>query len=679
MKCFNNILKILITILMVTMSANITHSQVYEWSKLGNGVDGNVNAITYLNGRFIVAGGFSHAGGVPVNNIAQWDGSGWSALGSGFDDTVYALTIFNGDIYAGGRFLHSGTDNLNHIAYWTGSNWSQVGFTGNGTDGEVRALTVYHGNLLVGGKFFNAGNLNMSHVAKWTGAFWQPLGSSSSNGLNNDVYAFTVNNDSLIVGGSFTSTNQALLNVNRIALWDEANWYNLGTGLDGNVYALTVWNGNIYAGGSFSNAGGTYSPHLAYWNGSSWLAFTNQPPDDNIYTLCVLNNQLIAGGNFKNIGTPSIYGSRIAKWNGSSWSRLITGMNNTVNTFFIKDSSLYAGGNFTTAGGDFINHISVWNSLSTFTISGLIRYADSLTIVHHGEVFAVRLDVATREIIKVDSTTIDSSNGSYSLTHVPPGDSLYIMSFPNDAYPDYFVPTYHPSTIDWESAVKVYPNGNLTNVNVNVIRVIPEPGPNFATGYNISGYVHLNYTPPFTPIPGYPFSSGAIVYAKQGTIYRGFGITDINEYYTIYNMAPGTYDLFANRLGYKSGVRTITLGNVNYDTANFWLDTAGPIGVRKISSSVPKQYMLYQNYPNPFNPATIIRFDVPKEGISAFTSVRLSVFNLLGQEIAVLVNDKLQPGEYKTTFNSGSIASGVYFYRLEAGAYNETRKMLLIK
>lgn len=658
------------------LSTGSLFAQVYGWSALGGGVDGSVYAITIFNNRIVVGGSFTHAGGVAVNNIAQWDGSTWSPLGSGLDNTVYSLCVYGNPVnslYAGGSFLHSGSNAYNHLARWDGA-WNQVGLTGNGTNDDVHAMVVYNGNLVVAGNFFTAGGQNMSHISKWNGFNWSPLGSSSNNGLNGNVNALTLYNGDLIVGGSFTSTNQALLSVNRVALWDEANWYNLGTGLNNNVNALAVWNNNLYVGGNFSNAGGVYSPYLAYWSGTVWQALTNQPPDDVVYALANVNGRLVAGGSFKNIGYPSQYGSRIAAWNGTNWSRMVTGMNSNVNTFFVKDSSLYAGGNFSTAGGDYISHISIWNSLQTVTVSGLIRYADSLTIVKHGEVFAIRLDVATRELIKVDSTKIDSLTGLYSLTHVPTGDSLYIIIFPNDVLADHFVPTYHPSTIDWLSAVKIFPVGNLNNVNVNVIRYNPNPEPNFVTGYNISGYVYLNFTPPMTPLPGYPFSSGAIVYAKQGNTYKGFGISDINEQYVIPNMAPGTYDLFANRIGYNSGNRTITLGNINYDTANFWLDTAGPIAVRKIGTEVPDKFTLNQNYPNPFNPVTIISYQLP-----AGDFVKLEVYDILGRRIAELVNEKQVAGNYEVKWDAGNISSGVYFYRLQTGSFIETKKMALIK
>lgn len=99
-----------------------------------------------------------------------------------------------------------------------------------------------------------------------------------------------------------------------------------------------------------------------------------------------------------------------------------------------------------------------------------------------------------------------------------------------------------------------------------------------------------------------------------------------------------------------------------------------PISVRQVSGSVPEKFSVSQNYPNPFNPKTTIKYQVQSTG-----HVKLSVFNSIGKEIATLVNEKLQPGTYEVKFEGTNLPSGVYYYKLEAGDFSETKKMLLIK
>ena len=105
-----------------------------------------------------------------------------------------------------------------------------------------------------------------------------------------------------------------------------------------------------------------------------------------------------------------------------------------------------------------------------------------------------------------------------------------------------------------------------------------------------------------------------------------------------------------------------------------WATSKLNTSVKNISSEIPDAYKLFQNYPNPFNPSTIIKFQILE---SRFVS--LKVFDILGKEIATLVNETLQPGVYETSFSIDRLESGVYFYRLNAGNYNETKKMILMK
>lgn len=97
-------------------------------------------------------------------------------------------------------------------------------------------------------------------------------------------------------------------------------------------------------------------------------------------------------------------------------------------------------------------------------------------------------------------------------------------------------------------------------------------------------------------------------------------------------------------------------------------------GIQNTSTEVPQRYELSQNYPNPFNPSTSIKFSIPKSGL-----VSLIVYDILGKEVATLVNKDLNSGSYEYTFDAAGFTSGVYFYRLEAGDFSEVKKMLLIK
>jgi hypothetical protein len=91
-------------------------------------------------------------------------------------------------------------------------------------------------------------------------------------------------------------------------------------------------------------------------------------------------------------------------------------------------------------------------------------------------------------------------------------------------------------------------------------------------------------------------------------------------------------------------------------------------------STIPNTFALYQNYPNPFNPTTAISYQLP-----AVSDVRLSVFDLLGREVATLVNEELSVGTHRATWDASTFPSGVYFYRLNAGSFSATKKLILMR
>ncbi len=95
---------------------------------------------------------------------------------------------------------------------------------------------------------------------------------------------------------------------------------------------------------------------------------------------------------------------------------------------------------------------------------------------------------------------------------------------------------------------------------------------------------------------------------------------------------------------------------------------------KNISNLIPKDLKVLQNFPNPFNPITTIKFEltIPKK-------VTLKIFNILGEEVATLVSDRLSAGTYSYDWNASGLASGVYLYRLQADDHVETRKMVLMR
>jgi hypothetical protein len=106
--------------------------------------------------------------------------------------------------------------------------------------------------------------------------------------------------------------------------------------------------------------------------------------------------------------------------------------------------------------------------------------------------------------------------------------------------------------------------------------------------------------------------------------------------------------------------------------------TNAHLSVHNITVEFPKKYELYQNYPNPFNPSTKIKFQIKKQGF-----VSLKVYDILGKEVAILVNENLKEGIYEILFSTNQytynkLASGIYFYKLDTDTYKDTKRMIIL-
>jgi len=114
------------------------------------------------------------------------------------------------------------------------------------------------------------------------------------------------------------------------------------------------------------------------------------------------------------------------------------------------------------------------------------------------------------------------------------------------------------------------------------------------------------------------------------------------------------------------------------------IQSSAVLGVDE-QADLPREFSLEQNYPNPFNPSTTIGYNVPgvESGSGGWgpgsSMVRLAVYDVLGREVAVLVNEPMSPGRHTVTFDARNLVSGSYFYRLEAGSFSETKRMAFVK
>ncbi len=158
---------------------------------------------------------------------------------------------------------------------------------------------------------------------------------------------------------------------------------------------------------------------------------------------------------------------------------------------------------------------------------------------------------------------------------------------------------------------------------------------------------------------------------QQVTSYTGINLTwteqsfDVTQYVNSSNQLKIRFRLTSdgNTLGAGWWVDDIKF-------TNYCLGTVGVPG----NTNVPKTFALEQNYPNPFNPVTSIKYQLPSA-----EKVSIKIYDILGKEVASIVNENKEPGYYEISYDASNLASGLYFYRIEAGSFTQTRKMMLIK
>jgi hypothetical protein len=156
-----------------------------------------------------------------------------------------------------------------------------------------------------------------------------------------------------------------------------------------------------------------------------------------------------------------------------------------------------------------------------------------------------------------------------------------------------------------------------------------------------------------------------------------FDISDLNNLRAVAACYGGGMSYFKQGDNYflmKSDPRLIDLNNPYSGINEVNLNLIMGIDSKSFTSKVPLKYSLFQNYPNPFNPTTIINYSIPKSGL-----VTIKVYDVLGREVKTLINESKLAGNYSVEFSAGNLASGIYFYRMQAGDFANTKKLILLK
>ncbi len=676
------------------------------WFPVGSGVNNTVNAVISFNNELYAAGKFTTAGATDVNHIARWNGTLWQLAGAGLDSDVTALAVYNNELYAGGKFLSSGGNPVSHIAKWNGFFWSDIS---GGINGDVNALVVFDGELYAGGNFSTAGTRAVNNIARWNGGEWEAVGTGISGGTSSQIYAMAVYNDSLIVGGDFTSAGGiAALN---IAKWNGSSWSALGAGLDNYVYTLIEFSDNLYAGGRFTSSNSFPIFFIAMWNNSVWSS-VGLGVNNVVHSFGKYGDNLYVGGDFTSAA--GLQANHVARWNGDDWTLVGSGTNGRVQTFCNHRNELYTAGNFTLSGGVDVHNIAKLTSLRkfrTFRADTLLSFSPKKLRVKRGTISGYpNITTAAANVFfhlgKKGGVFLGYENKSkhawIAYKKIAELQKMFTESHTGPAYP---IDTLRkdkkrkPLTGLVKAKRKDYNNvaweqGIIFNLNLyaSVYGVTP-------TGFD-SLVIDSSASLAGPYLRGKSLRVVGKYFDSVMTFYNAFGINNpaayallqtfvdsvlrpINQsFYSPIDTSGSDYNINVNEITqeknyyavYLNGVKTTAEagGLVHEEISKKSFDFSPRSDVH---STIPETAELLHNFPNPFNPTTTIRFTLP-----APDAVSLIIYNVLGQEIATLLNnEEMDEGEHEIMFDASALSSGLYFYRLAAGAISKTKKMILQK
>ena len=406
---------LLILLIMNRVPAPFVHAAAPGWTPLtggsGTGTSDVVNALGLDNSNNLYVGGdFVTAGGITVNDIAQWNGTDWSgftgpsATGLASGGYVSALLIDNtGRLFITGDFATVGGLPValrGSGAKWNGTAWEWLDPTPLHFVLSAAGLAMIQdnsNNIYFGGVFGQAGDAGITvlGITRYVDAsitfFSLQDATTSIVGVNTpiDIRALALDGSNhLYAAGAFTIAGGEA-NTARIARWDGSNWFPLGAGIDnGRVNALAFDNlGNLYAGGTFTSVnGGTPAAGIAMWDGSTWTPLGSGVSGGSVNALAFTpDNVLYVGGSFTSAG--GVAGtSRLARWS-NGWRALPEGTpSGTVNAlqYDAANNDLYVGGFFATAG----TLSTVVNNVAIYHPTGLVVTTASDVIDANGGVCA---------------------------------------------------------------------------------------------------------------------------------------------------------------------------------------------------------------------------------------------------------------------------------------------------
>jgi photosystem II stability/assembly factor-like uncharacterized protein len=603
----------------------------------------NFNTVRDINANVILANSSNviFAGNKP-SYTSGYDGSvSYSTnAGANWIQTNLSKTLAIYDLYFSGSTLYASGDSGVYSTTNSGSTWTKLssGLPGN--------ISVY--SFKINGSDFYIGSNRGVYKSTNSGNTWTDI----TNGMptvkpfiaieikDNIIFASNYSKGiykSTNLGASWARCENGLkdLLINKFLIYgsylfgaslgggvyatadNAATWYPKNTGLKGHCVYTMINNGTLlYAG---TQGGGVYYSN----DGLTWIGLNSGLTNTVVYSLIYANSAYYAGtfgGIFKSTN------------NGNNWIAVNNGLLDSATlTLTSTGTSLFAG----TQGGGLYKSDD-WGNTWYKSHNGLTSDTVNVLAYLNSTLFA---GTKTSGIFRSTNSGANWSSCNAGFDYIP-----YVLTF---------------SAKGTNVYTGKYGTGGFyksTNNGLNWTQILSNPGGsnNVLTSlvYNTSILVGI-----------YALNGGTVLLSKND----GASWQDVS---TGTSGNPNWY--YTDVRSFHNYNGTFLVGT--YGKSIYSVPFSQIIGIKQISSSVPDKFKLEQNYPNPFNPSTNIKYQIQKNSF-----VNLKVFDILGKEVTVLVDEKQSAGAYEVTFDAGSLNSGIYFYQLISGNFKETKKLLLVK
>lgn len=434
-----------------------------------------------------------------------------------------------------------------------------------------------------------------------------------------------------------------------------------------------ISDGIIYSGGS-AEYGGTGGLFISTNNGDVWIGKSNPLYIGKKMKTSILQvgEKLFIGGDDKGVFVST---DRGATWTASNSGLIASGNPVALSNMISKEGIIFGAastGNNSIPQGIFSSTDSgaTWNPANT----GLKQYST----VYNFYIDADTLYACLKEGLY--RTTDNGANWTTWGTGLPKG-MIYSVVVKND--------TMYAAN----ASVNVYRSLNRGRTWVTVKTTIKDyyyPGSLFVAENKLYAIANTNYGKLLscadTGATWVEVNGAALGNQVQSVIaVKNYLLARVMDKGLFLSTNGGTDWTDINKGLFKGSLQSLSVSYIAWDTIYAWLNEGGlvkrgaiEVGLTKVRENrtvnIPQEISLQQNFPNPFNPTTTITFS-----LSSNFNTTLKVYDILGKEVATLVNENLSPGKYSIQFNATKLSSGIYFYRLQTGNFVETKRMVILK